>query len=200
MQLYIGSRKSNWCVIPVSVFKLDLVGDAWCIAKYMYSSKLDIVLHDVAMHCIVKHFIALRCVVLHCIVLYRIVLFLGCIVLHLHCTALYCIVLHYITLHYTVLCHIRTISFPPPEADRPSMSSPLALSRALCKSASRSVAVIFFPRECVGITAAVDDKPSASKENCGIGIPCVIPPFLSELPAMAEEERKTHCVTVTFLG
>ena len=157
----------------------------------MYSSKLDIVLHDVAMHCIVKHFIALRCVVLHCIVLYRIVLFLGCIVLHLHCIALYCIVLHYI-----VLCHIRTISFPPPEADRPSMSSPLALSRALCKSASRSVAAIFFPRECVGITAAVDDKPSASKENCGIGIPCVIPPFLSELPAMAEEEIKTDCVTV----
>ena len=157
----------------------------------MYSSKLDIVLHDVAMHCIVKHFIALRCVVLHCIVLYRIVLFLGCIVLHLHCIALYCIVLHYI-----VLCHIRTISFPPPEADRPSMSSPLALSRALCKSASRSVAAIFFPRECVGITAAVDDKPSASKENCGIGIPCVISPFLSELPAMAEEEIKTDCVTV----
>ena len=167
----------------------------------MYSSKLDIVLHDVAMHCIVKHFIALRCVVLHCIVLYRIVLFLGCIVLccivlHLHCIALYCIVLHYTTLHYIVLCHIRTISFPPPEADRPSMSSPLALSRALCKSASRSVAVIFFPRECVGITAAVDDKPSASKENCGIGIPCVISPFLSELPAMAEEDIKTDCVTV----
>ena len=167
----------------------------------MYSSKLDIVLHDVvvpyvAMHCIVLYFIALRCVVLHSIVLYRIVLFLGCIVLccivlHLHCIALYCIVLHYI-----VLCHIRTISFPPPEADRPSMSSPLALSRALCKSASRSVAAIFFPRECVGITAAVDDKPSASKENCGIGIPCVISPFLSELPAMTEEEIKTDCVTV----
>ena len=172
----------------------------------MYSSKLDIVLHDVvvpyvAMHCIVKYFIALRCVVLHCIVLYRIVLFLGCIVLccivlHLHCIALYCIVLHYTTLHYIVLWHIRTISFPPPEADRPSMSSPLALSRALCKSASRSVAAIFFPRECVGITAAVDDKPSASKENCGIGISCVISPFLSELPAMAEEEIKTVCVTV----
>lgn len=155
----------------------------------MYSSKLDIVLHDVAMHCIVKHFIALRCVVLHCIVLYRIVLF--CVALYCICIALYCIVLHYI-----VLCHIRTISFPPPEADRPSMSSPLALSRALCKSASRSVAAIFFPRECVGITAAVDDKPSASKENCGIGIPCVISPFLSELPAMAEEEIKTDCVTV----
>ena len=175
----------------------------------MYSSKLDIVLHDVvvpyvAMHCIVLYFIALRCVVMHCIVLYRIVLFcvaLYCISIALHCIVLYCIVLycialHYITLHYIVLCHIRTISFPPPEADRPSMSSPLALSRALCKSASRSVAAIFFPRECVGITAAVDDKPSASKENCGIGIPCVISPFLSELPAMAEEEIKTDCVTV----
>ena len=102
MQLYIGSRKSNWCVIPVSVFKLDLLGDAWCIAWYMYSSKLDIVLHDVAMHCIVKHFIALRCVVLHCIVLYRIVLFLGCIVLHLHCIVLYCIALYYIALYCIV--------------------------------------------------------------------------------------------------
>ena len=170
----------------------------------MYSSKLDIVLHDVvvpyvAMHCIVLYFIALRCVVLHCIVLYRIVLFcvaLYCICIALHCIVLYCIALHYITLHYIVLCHIRTISFPPPEADRPSMSSPLVLSRALCKSASRSVAAIFFPRECVGITAAVDDKPLASKENCGIGIPCVISPFLSELPAMAEEEIKTDCVTV----
>ena len=135
---------------------------------YIGYRKSDVVVPYVAMHCIVRYFIALRCVVLHCIVLYRIVLFLGCIVLHLHCIAFYCIVLHYITLHYTVLCHIRTISFPPPEADRSSMSSPLALSRALCKSASGSVAAIFFPRECVGITAAVDEKPSASKENCGI--------------------------------
>ena len=120
MQLYIGYRKSNWCVIPVSVFKLDLVGDAWCIAKYMYSSKLDIVLHDVAMHCIVKHFIALRCVVLHCIVLYRIVLFcvaLYCICIALHCIVLYCIILHCIILYCAIYVpylfhHRRPIGLP----------------------------------------------------------------------------------------
>lgn len=84
------------------------------------------------------------------------------------------------------------MSSPPPEAVPPLMSSLPALSRALCKSASRPVAVTLrFLRECVGITAAVDDKRSASKENV------VTSPFLSELPARTEEGKKlTDCVSV----